>query len=236
MINHSIDKIKEEIKLAALKSGRDLEDIMLIAVTKTRTCKEMKQAQELGLVNFGENKVQELGIKYDQFDETINWHLIGHLQRNKVKHIVDKVKLIHSVDSLRLAKAINKEAAKKNIVANILVQVNVANEDSKFGLNVKEVVPFLKEIALFENIKVQGLMTMAPYTEEPEESRQYFRELKNLSVDINRQKIDNIYIKDLSMGMTNDYTIAIEEGSTMIRVGTGIFGNRDYSTNKEVLG
>ena len=235
MISHSIDEIKEEIKQAALRSGRNPEEIMLIAVTKTRTTDEMKAAQELGLINFGENKVQELEAKYDVFDENINWHLIGHLQRNKVKFIVDKVELIHSVDSLRLAKAINKEAAKRNIVVNVLVQVNVANEDSKFGFDVKEVVPFLKEIALFENIKVQGLMTMAPYTEKPEESRQYFRELRKLSVDINRQKIDNVYIKDLSMGMTNDYTIAIEEGSTMIRVGTGIFGDRDYRKNKEVL-
>lgn len=235
MIDRSLEKIKEEIKVAAIKSGRDPEDIKLIAVTKTRTTDEMKAAKELGMIDFGENRVQELEKKYDAFDENINWHLIGHLQRNKVRFIIDKVNLIHSVDSLRLAKAINKEAAKQHIVANILLQVNVANEESKFGLDVGEVIPLLKELALFKNIKVQGLMMMAPFTDNPEENRQYFRELKELSVDINSQKIDNIHIEELSMGMTNDYIIAIEEGSTMVRVGTGIFGDRDYTINREVL-
>lgn len=228
MITHSVESIKEEINKAAMKAGRNPEDIKLIAVTKTRTTDEMKAAQELGLIDFGENKVQELERKYDDFDEEINWHLIGHLQRNKVKFIIDKVKLIHSVDSLRLAKEINKEAAKLDLIVNLLIQVNVANEDTKFGLGVNEVLPLLKEISLLKNVKIQGLMTMAPYTDQPEENRQYFKALKNLSVDINNQKMDNIHIRELSMGMTNDYTVAIEEGATMIRVGTGIFGNRNY--------
>lgn len=235
MIYHSLEKIQEDIKKAAIKSGRKPEDITLVAVTKTRNIDEMKTVQEFGCLDFGENKVQELERKYDEFDDQINWHLIGHLQRNKVKFIIDKVKLIHSVDSLRLVKAIDKEAKKNDLVANILLQVNIAKEDTKFGLDVSEVIPLLKEIASYKYIKVQGLMAMAPYTENPEENRQYFKQLKNLSVDINSQKIDNICIKELSMGMTNDYIVAIEEGSTIVRVGTGIFGERDYTTNKEVL-
>ena len=205
-----------------------MQDIKLIAVTKTRTVDEMQIAKNHGLVDFGENKVQEIQNKYSEFDHEIKWHLIGHLQRNKVRHIIDKVQLIHSVDSLRLAKAINIEAEKNDIVAKILVQVNVANEDAKFGLSIQEVMPLLKEISAFKNIQVQGLMTMAPYTSDPEESRKYFRLLKKLSVDINNQKLDNIFMNELSMGMTNDYAVAIEEGSTMVRVGTGIFGTRNY--------
>lgn len=235
MIKASIEEIQANIKEAAMKSGRDPKAITLIAVTKTRTIDEMKAVAQLGCVAFGENKVQELERKYDQFDDSINWHLIGHLQRNKVRFIVDKVKLIHSVDSIRLAKAINKEAAKRNMVANILVQVNIANEETKFGLAKEDVISMLKEIGKFENIKVKGLMAMAPYTDQAEDNRAYFRQIKDLSVDINSQKIDNIDIKELSMGMTNDYTVAIEEGATMIRIGTGIFGTRDYETNKEVL-
>lgn len=227
MIAHSIEQVQKQMERATKKSGRSLEDIKLIAVTKTRTVDEMKEAQQQGLTQFGENKVQEIQNKYNEFSQDIGWHLIGHLQRNKVKYIIDKVELIHSVDSLRLAKAIHKEAKKQDLVVNVLIQVNVANEDTKFGLPVKDVIPFLKEITTFENIKVQGLMTMAPYTPDPEESRPYFRQLKKLAVDINNQRLDNVYIRELSMGMTNDYNVAIEEGSTMIRVGTGIFGTRD---------
>ena len=171
MIASAIDKIKKEIKETVISSNRSLEDITLVAVTKTRTIDEMKEVQGLGLTDFGENRVQELEQKYEQFDKQINWHLIGHLQRNKVKNIIDKVKLIHSVDSLRLAKMINKEAAKHQIVAKILIQVNVANEDTKFGLQVKEVLPLLEKISTLQNIQVQGLMTMAPYTLIPEDRK-----------------------------------------------------------------
>ena len=229
MINSSIKQVTKNIEKAAIKSGRSLGDIKLIAVTKTRSIDEMKVVSELGVIDFGENRVQELEGKYDAFGSDINWHLIGHLQRNKVKYIIDKVRLIHSVESLRLAKAIDKEAAKAGIIAHILVQVNIAAEDTKFGLAKEEVEPLLREIGLLKNIKVQGLMAMAPYTMNPEENREYFRAIKKLSVDINSQKIDNIHIKELSMGMTNDYMVAIEEGSTIVRVGTGIFGERDYS-------
>lgn len=217
MIKGAIEKIKKEMP----------EGVKLIAVTKTRTPDEMKVVSSLGIVDFGENRVQELEGKYDAFENNINWHLIGHLQRNKVKYIIDKVKLIHSVDSLRLAKTINQEAGKKDLVMEILLQVNIADEDTKFGLDPGQVEALLREIALWKHIKVVGLMAMAPYTTEPEENRKYFRALKKLSVDINSQKIDNICIKELSMGMTNDYKIAIEEGATMIRIGTGIFGDRN---------
>lgn len=228
MIYNSIEEINKNIEEAAKKSGRSAEDIKLIAVTKTRTIEEMKEVEELGILDFGENRVQELETKHSQFTSDVNWHLIGHLQRNKVRHIIDKVKLIHSVDSLRLAKMINKEAAKKDFIVDILIQVNVSEEESKFGLAINEVTPLLKEIAGFDNIRVKGLMTMAPYTKNPEENRKYFKELNKLAIDINSKKIDNVYIEELSMGMTNDYVVAIEEGATMIRVGTAIFGDRDY--------
>lgn len=228
MIYNSIEEINRNIEKAAKKSGRSAEDIKLIAVTKTRTIEEMEEVKELGILDFGENRVQELETKHPKFTNDINWHLIGHLQRNKVRHIIDKVKLIHSVDSLRLAKMINKEAAKKDLVMDILIQVNVSQEESKFGLAMNEVLPLLKGIVKFENIRVKGLMTMAPYTKNPEENRKYFKELNKLAIDINSKKIDNVYIEELSMGMTNDYAVAIEEGATMIRVGTAIFGNRDY--------
>lgn len=228
MIDRSIKDINENIEEAAKKSGRTGKDITLVAVTKSRTIDEMKKVQELEIVDFGENRVQEFEKKYGQFDENIKWHLIGHLQRNKVRHIIDKVEMIHSVDSLRLAKMINREAEKKDLVMNILIQVNVAEEESKFGLRVNEVQPLLEEIKSFKNIKVQGLMTMAPYTTNPEENRTYFNTLKKLSVDINSQKIDNICMEELSMGMTNDYAVAIEEGATIVRVGTAIFGEINY--------
>lgn len=228
MFQDALIKLKEQVKDSAILSGRAFNDIEIIAVTKTRTLEEMKAVAKLGLTSFGENKVQELQSKYNDFDENINWHLIGHLQRNKVKYIIDKVSLIHSVDSLRLAETISLEAKKQNIVARILVQVNVANEDTKFGIKISEAEAFIKEIGLLQNIKVEGLMTIAPYTLYPEENRKYFRALKQLSVDINKQRLDNISMNILSMGMTNDFQVAIEEGATMIRVGTGIFGERDY--------
>lgn len=156
--------------------------------------------------------------------------MIGHLQRNKVKYIVDKTELIHSVDSLRLAETINQEAAKKDVVSNILIEVNVAEEESKFGVKVEEVLPLIEKIALFPNIQIKGLMTIAPYVKNPEENRPIFRRLRKLSVDINAKNIDNVNVSILSMGMTNDYEVAIEEGATMVRVGTGIFGERNYTT------
>ena len=178
---------------------------------------------------FGENKVQELVDKYGALPEDIHWHMIGHLQRNKVKYIIDKAELIHSVDSLRLAETIEKEAEKHNITANILIEVNVAREESKFGVMPEELDEIVEKIAGFNHLNVKGLMTIAPYVENPEENRAVFARLRKLSVDIASKNVDNMNMSILSMGMTNDYEVAVEEGATMVRVGTGIFGERDYA-------
>ena len=182
-----------------------------------------------GIRTFGENKVQELTEKYDQLPADIKWHMIGHLQRNKVKYIVDKVSLIHSVDSYRLAEEINIQAKKHQVTVPILIEVNVAGEDTKFGVRPEETLQLVEEIASLENVRIRGLMTIAPFVEDPEENRVHFRRLKQLSVDIDSKNIDNVHMEILSMGMTNDYMVAIEEGATMVRVGTGIFGARNYA-------
>ena len=192
-------------------------------------CKTLEEAYNLGVRVFGENKVQELADKYEVLPKDIHWHMIGHLQRNKVKYIIDKVDLIHSVDSVRLAETIEKEAAKHNLTANILIEVNVAKEESKFGIMPEELDEFIEKIAGFSHIQVKGLMTIAPFVEDPEENRPIFARLRKLSVDIAAKNVDNITMSILSMGMTNDYQVAIEEGATMVRVGTGIFGARNYA-------
>ncbi len=229
-ISKNISLVRENIATACKKSGRNIEEVTLIAVSKTKPVDMLKDAFDAGAIDFGENKVQELCDKIEHFqNEHMNWHMIGHLQTNKVKYIVDKVCLIHSVDSIKLALQIDKEAAKKGVIANILLEVNVAEEESKFGLTCENVEDLVKEISKLSNIRVKGLMTVAPYTENAEENRVYFRKLKQLSVDIKTKNIDNVSMDILSMGMTNDYMIAIEEGSTHVRVGTGIFGDRDYT-------
>ena len=188
----------------------------------------LKEAYDAGARCFGENKVQEIMDKHPQLPEDIQWHMIGHLQRNKVKYIVDKVSMIHSVDSLRLAQTIEQEAAKHNVCVPVLLEVNVAQEESKFGLKMDEVLPLIETIADFPHIKVQGLMTIAPYVENAEDNRDFFRQLKKLSVDIEAKNINNVSMSVLSMGMTGDYQVAVQEGATMVRVGTGIFGERNY--------
>ena len=189
----------------------------------------LKEAYAAGARVFGENKVQEIVDKYDQMPSDVKWHMIGHLQRNKVKYIVDKVAMIHSVDSLRLAETIEKEAAKKAVIVPILIEVNVAQEESKFGLKPEEVLPLIEQIADFSHIRIKGLMTIAPYVDNAEENREIFRELKKLSVDIAAKNINNVTMSVLSMGMTGDYMVAVQEGATMVRVGTGIFGARNYA-------
>lgn len=189
----------------------------------------LKEAYDAGARVFGENKVQEIVDKYDQMPSDVKWHMIGHLQRNKVKYIVDKVAMIHSVDSLRLAETIEKEAAKKAVIVPILIEVNVAQEESKFGLKPEEVLPFIEQISDFSHIQIKGLMTIAPYVDNAEENREIFRELKKLSVDIAAKNINNVTMSVLSMGMTGDYMVAVQEGATMVRVGTGIFGARNYA-------
>lgn len=229
MINENISKVRENIVKACEKAGRNPEEVTLIAVSKTKPVSAIEEALLSGTLDYGENKVQELCDKYDVLPKNIRWHMIGHLQRNKVKYLVDKTYLVHSVDSLRLAEQIEKEFAKHNQVCDILVEVNIAQEESKFGINAKETEELIRKIAKFEHVRIKGLMTIAPYTEDPESNRDYFREIKKLSVDIRDKNIDNVSMDVLSMGMTGDYMVAVEEGATMVRVGTGIFGERNYN-------
>lgn len=229
MLKEQLREVESRIQAACARAGRCREDVTLVAVSKTKPEEVLMEAYGLGVRIFGENKVQELTEKYEALPKDIHWHMIGHLQTNKVKYIVGKVELIHSVDSLKLAEAIEKEAVKKNIVAQVLVEVNVAEEESKFGIRVEEVLPFIQKIANFPHIHVCGLMTIAPFVKNPEDNRRIFKNLHKLSVDIAHKNIDNVNVNILSMGMTNDYEVAIEEGATMVRVGTGIFGARDYT-------
>ena len=229
MLETNLAQVEANIQAACRRTGRKREDVTLIAVSKTKPVQMLKEVYNLGVRVFGENKVQELTDKYVQLPSDIRWHMIGHLQTNKVKYIIDKVELIHSVDSLRLAETIEKEAEKKNCTANILVEVNVAEEESKFGLKMSEVIPFMDEISKYSHINVRGLMTIAPFVENPEKNRPIFAALRKLSVDIRHKNVDNSNVSILSMGMTNDYEVAIEEGATMVRIGTGIFGARNYN-------
>ncbi|MFT4143413.1 MAG: YggS family pyridoxal phosphate-dependent enzyme [Mobilitalea sp.] len=249
MMKENILEIEQRIQRACERAGRDRSEVTLIAVSKTMPNEKLVEAYHLGMRAFGENKVQELVQKYealsDKFDNAAEWHMIGHLQRNKVKYIVDKAELIHSVDSVRLAEQINLEATKKDIVCDILIEVNISDEDTKYGVSPAEVSALLEEVVMFKNIRVRGLMTVAPYTDNPEKNREYFKKLRQLYVDIKSKNNDNncngSNIEEtaprydlnnfnvLSMGMTGDFEIAIEEGATIIRVGTGIFGERDYS-------
>ena len=228
MISENLVQVRENIVRACERVGRNPDEVLLVAVSKTKPVSMLKEAFDAGCRDFGENKVQEIQDKYPAMPGEARWHMIGHLQRNKVKYIVDKISMIHSVDSLRLAQTIQSEAKKHQVRVPILLEVNVAEEESKFGLSVAETFPLAEQISQLENIHIQGLMTIAPYVEDPEENRWVFRELKKLSVDIAAKNIDNVDMFVLSMGMTGDYEVAIEEGATMVRVGTGIFGERDY--------
>ena len=222
MVTENLKKVEEKIEKACERSGRSRSDVTLIAVSKTKPIEMMQEAMQAGVSIFGENKVQEIVKKEVELPKNVEWHLIGHLQRNKVRQIAGKVARIHSVDSLRLAEQIQKEYEKIGETANILIEVNVAKEESKFGLMPEETEEVIREIAKFPNIKVRGLMTIAPFVENPEEN------FRKLLVDINAKNIDNISMNELSMGMTGDYEVAIEEGATYVRVGTGIFGSRQY--------
>ncbi|WP_287713398.1 YggS family pyridoxal phosphate-dependent enzyme [Blautia sp.] len=221
--------VEEKVKEACRRAGRNRDEVTLIAVSKTKPMSMIEELLPLGVVDFGENKVQELTAKEEALPSGLHWHMIGHLQRNKVKYIVDKAYLIHSVDSLRLAEAVSQETVKKGVTANILIEVNVAGEDSKFGVAPEETAALAEAISKLPNIAVKGLMTIAPFVENAEENREVFRNLRKLSVDIEEKKFNNVTMAVLSMGMTGDYEVAIEEGATMVRVGTGIFGERDYS-------
>lgn len=229
MIADNLIRVTEDIHSACKRSGRSDSTCQLIAVSKTKPVSMLEEAYNAGVRDFGENKVQELVDKYDKLPSDIRWHMIGHLQRNKVKYIIDKVFLIHSVDSFRLAEEISKEAQKKGICADILLEVNVSGEESKFGIVPDGLTELVYDISRLPGIRIKGLMTVPPYTENAEDNRKYFKELKKLSVDINKKSIDNVFMDILSMGMTGDYEVACEEGASYVRVGTGIFGERDYS-------
>ena len=233
-VSENIDAVLNNIEAAAKKAGRDKDDITLIAVTKTKPFEMLMEAYDRGIRDFGENKVQDLVDKYEKAPADSRFHMIGHLQTNKVKYLIGKAFLIHGVDSYKLAEVINKESLKQGVVTDILVEVNVAGEESKFGLKPSETLETVKKIADLKNVRVKGLMTIAPYVDDPEENRQYFVDLRNLLIDINSENIDNVHMDILSMGMTNDYMVACEEGATYVRVGTGIFGERDYSNKENV--
>lgn len=224
----NLKEVENNISKACERASRKREDVTLIAVSKTKPSDMIAAVYNEGIRDFGENKVQEILEKKPVLADDISWHMIGHLQRNKVKQVIDKACLIHSVDSLRLAEQIEADAAKQDIVVPVLLEVNVAEEESKYGFTTEEVIHAAETIAGFPHISIKGLMTIAPNVENSEENRPIFRKLKQLSVDIINKNIDNISMEILSMGMTNDYEVAIEEGSTMIRVGTGIFGARYY--------
>lgn len=228
-VKDNLAEVELRIDEACKRVGRKREEVTLIAVSKTKPVEMIYKVMETGVRDFGENWVQELKDKTEIVKEELNWHLIGHLQRNKVKYIVDKVTMIHSVDSYRLAEQIDAEAKKKGVIVDILLEVNVAEEETKFGLGVIQVEDVVREIAPLEHVKIKGLMTIAPFVGNPEENRTVFRKLRQLSVDIKSKNIDNVCMDELSMGMTNDFEVAIEEGATLIRVGTAIFGQRDYS-------
>ncbi|MDE7325340.1 MAG: YggS family pyridoxal phosphate-dependent enzyme [Lachnospiraceae bacterium] len=224
----NIKKVRERIAGAAGRAGRDASEITLVAVSKTKPVSVIEAAYRAGERVFGENRVQELSEKFPVLPNDIAWHMIGHLQTNKVKHVLGKAVLIHSLDNIRLAQTIQEEAQKRDLLCQVLLEVNVAGEDSKFGLPPQGVEEFVRQIAKFDRIRVKGLMTVAPFTEKPEENRKYFRQMKRLAVDISGKNIDNVSMEVLSMGMTGDFEVAVEEGATMVRVGTGIFGERGY--------
>ena len=232
-VAENLKTIRERVDAACERAGRRPEEVALIAVSKTKPLSMLQEAYEAGARDFGENKVQEILEKYPEMPEDARFHMIGHLQTNKVKQVVGKAVLIQSVDSLHLAEQIEQEAAKRDLTADILLEVNVAREESKFGLMLEEVIPLLEEVKNLPHVRVRGLMTIAPNVENPEENRKHFKKLYQLYVDIKSKNIDNGTMSVLSMGMTGDFEVAVEEGATMIRVGTGIFGSRQIGEKKE---
>ena len=228
-IKQNIDTIRKNIEYACEQSNRSVDEVMLLAVTKTIDESIVNESIKYGITDIAENKVQEIQRKYENINSNVKWHLIGHLQRNKVKYIIDKVDLIHSVDSLRLAQEIDKRAKGIPRIMDILIQLNISEEDSKFGIDIESLKQMLYEISELSNIRILGLMTMAPYYDDPEDCRWIFRKMKDIFDELKYNKYNNVQMKYLSMGMTNDYMIAIEEGANIVRIGTGIYGPRDYT-------
>jgi len=228
-IKRNLETVMERIERAAQRSGRNAKDIKLIAVTKTVEPERILRIIDEGILDLGENRVQELTKKYDKINRECNWHLIGHLQTNKVKYILDKVKLIHSVDRIELAQEINKRAQRHGITIDVLVQVNVSGEESKFGVSLEGAQELVEKINHLSHLKTRGFMTIAPFAEDPERIRYVFSKLRDFSIDIRKEKLDNRSMDILSMGMSNDFEVAIEEGSNMVRIGTALFGKRNYT-------
>lgn len=234
MIKENLEEVREKIRQACQRSGRREEDVTLISVSKTKPVEMLREAYEAGSRDFGENRVQEIMEKYGQMPEDVRWHMIGHLQKNKVRQVIDKAVLIHSVDTVELAEQIEKDAAKRDLAVDILLEVNVAEEESKFGFRTEEVEAAVMKIKEFPHVHIKGLMTIAPFVSNSEDNREVFKKLYQLYVDIRSKNIDNVNMSVLSMGMTGDYEVAVEEGATMIRVGTGIFGARTRNGESRV--
>ena len=234
MIKENLEEVREKIRQACQRSGRREEDVTLISVSKTKPVEMLKEAYEAGSRDFGENRVQEIMEKYGQMPEDVRWHMIGHLQKNKVRQVIDKAVLIHSVDTVELAEQIEKDAAKRDLTVDILLEVNVAEEESKFGFRTEEVEAAVMKIKEFPHVHIKGLMTIAPFVSNSEDNREVFKKLYQLYVDIRSKNIDNVNMSVLSMGMTGDYEVAVEEGATMIRVGTGICGARTRNGESRV--
>ncbi|MBR4831686.1 MAG: YggS family pyridoxal phosphate-dependent enzyme [Butyrivibrio sp.] len=229
MIKENLEYVEKRIQEACKRAGRDRSEVTLIAVSKTKPVSDIREAMACGITVFGENKVQEMRDKHTEITEPLSWHMIGHLQANKVKYLPGVACMIHSVDNRKLADEIEKQASKHDLVMDVLVEVNMAHEDTKFGLSPDEAIDFVKEISTLPHLNIRGFMTIAPYTEDPESNRVYFKGLRELKDQVNSLAIPGVHMDTLSMGMTGDYEVAIEEGATFVRVGTGIFGERDYS-------
>ncbi len=229
MVKENLAMVEDRVKAACDRAGRSYGSVTLIAVSKTKPVRLVEQAYEYGIRQFGENKAQEMKEKYDMLPKNIEWHFIGHLQTNKIKYVLGRAALIHSVDSLHLAEAIEAECVKKGLEADVLVEVNVAQEETKSGIRTEEAEGLIRDIARLPHVHIKGLMTIAPFVENAGNNRMIFRTLKELSVDIAGKNIDNVSMNILSMGMTNDYEVAIEEGATHIRVGTAVFGERNIA-------
>ena len=232
MLYDNYKEVQNNIIKACEKAGRNPDEVTLIAVSKTKPLSDIEELISYGVKEFGENKPQEMKQKIEEVSTPVNFHLIGHLQTNKVKYIIDKVCMIHSVDSLKLAEEISRQAVKHNVTVDILIEVNVAAEESKFGVRPEDAIDLCRDISTLPGIRIRGLMTVAPFTSDPEENRPVFCALRQLFVDIDGKNIDNVCMDCLSMGMSGDYTVAIEEGATFVRVGTSIFGQRDYGVER----
>lgn len=228
-VTGNLKSVEERIAAACRRAGRDRDSVKLVCVTKTKPLPMLEEAYRDGYRAFGENKVQEISLKKPQLPSDIRWHMIGHLQTNKVKQVLPNVVMIHSVESEHLANEISKQAVKLGIEIPVLIEVNIAKEESKFGVMPEDAAQFIRNIAPLPGMKIRGLMTSAPYTENPETNRVYFRNLRELAIDINGQNIDNVSMYELSMGMSGDFEVAVEEGATIVRVGSAIFGERHYS-------